>query len=282
MILKPYRFLSVWLLALLATPVAAQVGDGQDPAPLASATTGMDGRIDDLVLPGPELEPVPLEDTNSPIVLRIEQVFPHVDDWRYSFRFYGIVPGRHDLRDYLQRKDGSPMDGVPPVPVEIIPIRPPGELMRPSLDIEEPPKVGGYKWALIAAGIFWFAVLALLVFGFRKKGDEQVARNARPPSLADQLRPLVTQAQAGELSQAGQARLELTLLGIWRKRLDLDEADPAAAMVQLREHEDAGALLRELEKWLHRPGSADEVDVAELLRPYEKLPAGENLSPEAR
>ena len=38
---------------------------------------------------------------------------------------------------------------------------------------------------------------------------------------------------------------------------------------------EAGALLRELEKWLHKPGPAQDVDVAELLKPYEKLPAEE-------
>ncbi len=247
----------------------------QEPA-LASATTGMDGLIDDLILPGSELEPKPLPDTNTPIVLRIEQVFPHVDDWRYNFSFYGIVPGRHDLRDYLQRKDGSSLEGVPPIPVEIVPIRPPGDLVRPSLDIEDPPKVGGYKWALIAIGIFWVAVMALLVFGFRKKSTEQIAQS-RPATLADQLRPLVAQAQAGELTEAGQAKLELTLLGIWRKRLNLNDSDPAEAIIKLRQHEEAGGLLRELEKWLHRPGAADQVDLAELLKPYEKLPAEENL-----
>ena len=258
---------SAWLLTCRAQDAAGE--------PLASPTTGMEGVVLNLVLPGPLLEPRELEDTNSPIVLRVVQVFPHVDDWRYDLSFYGTVPGRYDLREYLQRKDGSAMEGVPPVPVEVLAVRPIGELVRPDLEPDRPPRIGGYKLALIAAGIFWVGVLALLLFGFRKKTEEQLAQRIKPVTLADVLRPLVKQAQAGELSQSGQAELERTLLGIWRKRLKLEDEDPAAAIIKLRADPEAGALLRELEKWLHKPGAAGEVDVAELLKPYEKLPAEE-------
>jgi len=267
------RLLLSLLLALaLAHPCHAQDGAAE---PLASPTTGMDGEVLNLVLPGSQLEPKALEDTNSPIVLRVVQVFPHVDDWRYDLSFYGTVPGSYDLRDHLQRKDGSGMDAVPPIPVEVLAIRPPGELVRPGLELQKPPRLGGYKLALITAGVFWVGVLALLVFGFRKKTEMQLAQRVKPVTLADVLRPLVKKAQAGELSQSGQAELERTLLGIWRKRLGMEDEDPALAIIKLRDDPEAGALLRELEKWLHKPGSADEVDVAELLKPYEKLPAGE-------
>ena len=208
-------------------------------------------------------------------MLRVVQLFPHVDDWRYDLSFYGTVPGRYDLRDYLQRKDGSAMEGVPSIPIEVLAVRPIGELVRPDLEPDRPPRIGGYKLALIAAGIFWVGVLALLLFGFRKKTEEQQAQRIKPVTLADVLRPLVKQAQAGELSQSGQAELERTLLGIWRKRLKLEDEDPAKAIIKLRADHEAGALLRELEKWLHKPGAAGEVDVAELLKPYEKLPAEE-------
>ena len=267
------------LLCLVPTLAFSQADAKKEAAPApdevhATATTGMEGRIDDLKLPGPQLVPKPLADSNSPIVLRVEEVFPHVDDWRYSFSFYGIVPGRHDLRDYLQRKDGGSMEGVPEIPVEIIPVRPINEkLKRPVLEAEETPRVGGYKKLLIAAGVLWLGILALMIFGFRKKTPEQLTKREKPLTLADQLRPLVKQAQAGELSQSGQADLERKLLGIWRQRLKLDDANPADSIIKLRKDEEAGALLRELEKWLHRPGSADNVDVTELLKPYEKLPA---------
>lgn len=260
------------LLYLLLLPILCLAQEEGESEIFGSPTTGMDAQITDLIRAGSELEAKDLESTNSPIVLRVIQVFPHVDDFRYDLSFYGIVPGKYDLRDYLQRKDGSTMEGVAPIPVEILPVRPVGELVRPTLDLEKPPRVGGYKLALIAIGVFWFLILLLLIFGFKKKTEEQIAQRTKPVTLADQLRPLVKQAQSGELSQSGQAELERTLLGIWRKRLKLEAEEPAAAIIKLRKDEEAGALLRELEKWLHKPGSADDIDLAELLKPYEKLP----------
>ena len=47
-------------------------------------------------------------------------------------------------------------------------------------------------------------------------------------------------------------------------------------MALLREHDEAGPLLRRLEDWLHRPaGTAEPVDVAALLEPYQAIPADE-------
>ncbi len=83
--------LSLLLALALAHPCHAQDGAAE---PLASPTTGMDGEVLNLVLPGSQLEPKALEDTNSPIVLRVVQVFPHVDDWRYDLSFYGTGPGQ--------------------------------------------------------------------------------------------------------------------------------------------------------------------------------------------
>jgi len=44
-------------------------------------------------------------------------------------------------------------------------------------------------------------------------------------------------------------------------------------LVDLREHPDAGPLLRGLEDWLHRPEPRESVDVGALLAPYRDLPA---------
>jgi len=45
------------------------------------------------------------------------------------------------------------------------------------------------------------------------------------------------------------------------------------ALATIREHEEAGALLVQLETWLHRPGTSEEVDIALLLEPYQNLTA---------
>jgi hypothetical protein len=62
------------------------------------------------------------------------------------------------------------------------------------------------------------------------------------------------------------------LLTYWRRRLNLQGIEPFAAVALLRDHEQAGALLRQVEAWLHKPGGAGEVDLAGLLAPYRDLP----------
>ena len=84
----------------------------------------------------------------------------------------------------------------------------------------------------------------------------------------DRLRPLVRDALKGELSNDQRAMLERLLLAHWRERLSLTEMDPLHALRALREHDEAGQLLRKLEDWLHRPDPPQDVDVEALLKPY--------------
>jgi len=276
----------IWLLlagVVFTCGAYGQEGDAPEPEAepataevesLSSPTTGMLGALDEIIIPGTELEPIPLPDVIAPMVVRVMQTYPHGDYMRYDITFFGRVPGKYDLKDYLQRKDGSSMAGVQSIPVEVVAIRPVDEpLARPELELVKAPRVGGYTILMILAGVLWVVGLLVMIFAFRKKKTEQQVQHTPPATLADQLLPLVTQAQSGELSKDEQASLERTLLKVWRKRLGLEHADTADAIIQMREHEEAGGLLRELEKWLHKPGASDDVDVAELLKPYEKLPA---------
>src|SRR4051794_9180053 len=100
----------VLLLALLASSAWA--------ADQRSSTVGMPARIEQVVLPGPELEVKPRENSRDPIVLRITNVYPHGTAFRYDLVYYGLDPGEHDLSTYLRRKDGSPTTGLPPIRVE--------------------------------------------------------------------------------------------------------------------------------------------------------------------
>ena len=128
---------------------------------------------------------------------------------------------------------------------------------------------------MAAAATIWLLGLVAIVYWIRaehakKSGD---VADSQPRSLADRLRPIVQDAIAGNTNESQLAELERMLLAFWRKRLKLDDMNAADAIAALREHQDAGALLEQLEIWLHRPGSADEVDVAALLEPYQDLPA---------
>ncbi len=261
--LRPLLF----LLLLAGTAAAAD--------PLAEASVGMSARLDGVVIAGPEVEAKPAGDRDTPVVLRVVKVYLHGTDFRYDLEFYGLAPGTHDLMGYLRRTDGKPhAANVRPLPVKVVPVLPPGQVKPNALEIQPAPPLGGYGVAVTVAIVAWavglLAIVGWMVAGlFRKR---RLAVADRPVSLADKLRPLVLGAIAGKLSHTELANLERGLLAYWRKKLNLEGTEPAAAITQLRAHPDAGPLLVRLEEWLHKPGPPAAVDVGELLRPYQNLP----------
>ena len=78
---------------MLAT-LAAQGGRADDAAVTSKSTVGMPARIDQLVLPGTELEVRPIDDRLAPIVVRIVNTYPHGSAFRYDIVYYGLEPGR--------------------------------------------------------------------------------------------------------------------------------------------------------------------------------------------
>jgi hypothetical protein len=245
----------------------------------------MPGKIQQLVIEGTELEVKPLADRRAPFVLRITEAYPHGSAFRYDFVYYALEPGEYDLKNYLRRKDGTPLDASLSIPVKVDPVLPPGQVEPSQLTLEHSPALGGYRLLLAIAGSLWCAGLAaILLLGRRKPGGAE-AEAARPLTLADRLRPLVEAALEGTLSQGQHAELERLLLGYWRKRLGLEQARPAVAMAVMRNHPEAGPLIRRLEDWLHKPGATEEAtDVASLLRPYQNLAVdtqGDEGSPHA-
>jgi hypothetical protein len=254
-----------WFVLLMSSAVR---GDNGGPW---EATVGMRGRAVQIVLPGSELEAKPLEDSRVSVVLRIAAVYPHGTAHRYDLEFYGLDPGTYDLRDYLRRKDGSVMDDVPPLKLVVHSVLPAGQILPHELAPSRSPWLGGYRLALIVAGVLWFVgLLAILFVGRRKKRDD--AESAKPLTVADRLRPLIESGLAGKLTQSQRAELERTLLAFRRRKLRLEEVKPAEAMARMRSHSDASQLLDQLDKWLHRPGHNSNVDVDTLLRPYQNVP----------
>ncbi len=236
------------------------------------ATVGMAGRIDQLVLPGGELEVRPIDERRPRVVLRIVAVYPHGTAHRYDLVYYGLEPGTFDLRSYLRRKDGSAATDLPPVPVTIRSVLPAGQIEPHRLEMEAGPFLGGYRLALGVGAALWIVGLLLILLLRRRRPEHERKVMRAPLTLAEQLRPLVEEAMAGRLAQPERARLERMLLAYWRRRLGLGEMRAAEAFAVLREHEEAGPLLQHLERWLHRPGNAEPADLGALLRPYQELP----------
>jgi hypothetical protein len=255
------------LLCLFVAIPCAGAGEGR------TSTVGLPARIEGLVLPGPELEARPI-DRGQPVVLCIVHVQPHGTACRYDLEYYGLAPGTFDLKDYLQRKDGSSVGDLPALPITIQSLLPPGQVLPHELEARGGPRLGGYRLALLVTGVLWvLGLLAILLVGRRRAKAVEAA--ARPRTLADYLRPLVEGALAGKLPPARLAELERTLMIYWSRRLGLGDRKPADALAELRRHPEAGPLLRQLEAWLHRPGDGSAVDVAGLLGPYQHVAAAE-------
>ncbi len=250
-----------------AAPAVASEG-----TEVRETTVGMAATIEQLVLPGSELVAKPITDRQTPLVLRVVKAYPHGDSFRYDLEYYGLEPGDFDLRDALQRKDESSMDDVPPIKVTINPVLPPGQAEPNELLRKTARDLGGYRMAWIAGGVLWVIGLFALIFVGRRKRQASEAVRAKPKSLAERLRPSIEQAIAGELPPDQLAELERMLIAFWRKRLNLDQTDASEAIATLREHEEAGDLLRQLEHWLHRPPGGESIDVPRLLEPYQDLP----------
>lgn len=253
--------------------------DGQ-VLPPPETTVGMSGRLQEIVIPGHELEAVP-PDGRSPIVLRVVATYPHGTDFRYDLEYYALQAGHFDLAKYLRHKDGTPTTDLPAIPVTVTALLPDTSLKPNPLEPTRLPELGGYRNTAIALGIVWAVGLVAIVFVGRRRKQAAVER-ARPRTLAEELRPLVLDALAGKLSRPDRARLELRLVEYWRRKLGLFDHSPQELLSVLRDHPEAGALLRSLEDWLHRPDPPREVDLGRLLAPYEKVDMAELESPAGR
>lgn len=234
-----------------------------------SIAIGIEGQRT-VVLSGEKLEAAPVGD-KSKIILRVQDTFPHGDAHRYDLRYFGFVPGEYDLVQFLRTADGKTPTNLPPIHVTIHGILPEdhdGMLIEDDDSGLSLP--GGYLTWLTGIGVIWLLAAWPLFFAGRKPSQAlgQPEEDAGP-DLAERLRPLVEQAAAGTLDTEGLARLERMIFSHWREQLDLPEqGDPVELHRRLKQHDDAGPLVRGLEDWLHRPPGTAAVDIAALLEPY--------------
>ncbi len=251
---------------VLAVALSLSIACGQSRDERRTSV-GMRARIDQLVLPGTRLIAKPAEDPKAKILLRILETWPHGTEFRYDLEYVGFLAGKHDLRDWLVRADGTPVDDLPKIEVMVDSVISPLRIEPNELQPTPPPDVGGYRPLVIAAIVAWSIGLLAILFVRRRRARSE-GTVAIPATLADRLRPMVEDAMHGRLDERRRGELERLLFAHWRQRLELRDVRSAAAIATLRAHPEAGVLLRQLEDWLHRPGSAREVDVQALLAPY--------------
>ncbi len=246
----------------------ALTADKRDPS------VGMPGHIDQIILPGTELAARPLDDDRIPVVVRIVNVFPHGDSFRYDIRFHGLEPGKFNLAEFLVRKDGASTADLPEIPVEILSLLPPGQIEPNNLRTGLVSWLGGYDVLVAVAVTLWTIVLGCLIFLGRKKKSAAVSAD-ETMSLAELLQNRLQAAVENRMDPKQYAELERMLFAFWRARLDLESLPPDQAVKEIHANPDAGPLMKQLEQWMHSPNRNDDVDLAKLLEPFRNLPAAE-------
>jgi hypothetical protein len=235
----------------------------------AARTVGIETPVA-LDLPRADYQPRPLDDRTE-MILRLGAVTPAANGrHHYELFFMGLEPGRYRLADFMVRSDGSRPDELSNVEFEVHSLLPADHDGQLTGYVPRPfPFLGGYRALLAALGMLWAGGIAAFVVSYRKKrGPVEMPTVVATPSFAERLRPLVEAAAAGTLSPDGKAQLERLLLAFWRDKLQLPDQRMADALARLREHTEAGILLRALEHWLHQRGGASPTEVTALLAPY--------------
>ena len=244
----------------------------------AQVTRGITGSIT-VQSDGQRIQPRSDLNLDSPILVRIAAEREVAEGiFEYDIEFIGGREGLFDLRDAFEGADGSELSGgaLSAIPIEII----------SNLEADATTDVfissnsgfelaGGYRVALIVLGVCWVLVPIIVIARRVKPVIEEATLEVAPPTLAEQLRPLVEAASNRSLTTAERGRLELLLYGYWSEALGFGETNRAAAIIALRQDEQAGALLRAVELWLHgrdapvvTPGA-----ITSLLEPYREAPA---------
>lgn len=270
-------WLALPLQVALAFPTAAPIGPALQEQVQAGEQTsgaipvGIPRWSREVVLEGTTLKVRPA-DIETPLIVRIDSISPHGTHLRYDFEYYGLEPGTYNLLDFLQREDGSQLGSLAPIEVRIESHLPPGQVQPHPPTRGVTPELGGYERVLWTLGILWgVGSLVWWLSGRRKAQATRAREEAPPPTLAERLAPLVERGLRGDLPLEDRARLELILIAIWRKRLGMQDTPAAEVLVRLKQHEEAGLLLGELERWLHSPDTDSDVDPAQLLAPYRNL-----------
>jgi len=254
-------------IALLLS--AAALSAEEQPA-VPTQRVGQPLTITEIYIPGGEVRAKPRRDREPPLVVRILEVKPAKDGSRYDFEVQGLEAGRHNLADYLEPVNEAEPAQFPEIPLEITSALAPGLSHPHKIERSKLPEIGGYRTTMIVLGSAWVAGLAGILLWKKKKAAGSDRSAAAAPSLAERLRPLVSEASKGSLSSDDRAKLERLVIGHWRERRpDISTLPPAEAMVKLRNDPEASPLVLALERWLHAPaGHASPGDIEKLLAPY--------------
>lgn len=235
-----------------------------------AVTIGVEGQRT-IEIAGPKLLAAPFTPGDA-LAVRIANVEPTEDGYRYDIRYMAFGPGEHDIGRSLVGPDGK---GPPPQPefavsvTALIPEKHSGELFETkpsSIDLHT-----NYNLLMTLAWGSWAALLVPLFFAGRDWQRRTVAAPPQP-SIVERLRSLLQQAARADLKPEQQADLEQLLLAFWSQRLNLSEQRLSETIEQLRQHPQAGPQWKSVERWFHaRSNSTSRVAAKQLLQDLEAL-----------
>lgn len=271
----------VFLLAVLVC--STRVSHAQQPTLNAAVsgdrkvdvTVGMSGYIKQVVLPGPELVAKEVDPRRTPIALRIDDIFPHGDELRYDLTFIAFEPGSHDLRDFLQRKDGSSVADLPPLRVTVNSVLPAEQLAPSAPTNDQFARFGGYRIVMGLAIFVWIlGLFAILLVGRKKKPTAAFSHANESRRQVDAIRLMIQNAMDSEdLSTDQKAELDMKILNFWRDRRQLQDVAVSDALTQLKSDDQAGPLLNGLERWFYSKDIPAKSEMNSLLQPMADLTA---------
>jgi len=237
------------------------------------ANVGMMASIQQVIFPGTELIPRRTDPRTAAVVVRIDAVYPHADGFRYDLTWSAYEPGVHDLAGFLERKDGTSTDELPPLKVTATSVLPPDRVAPNAPEPGETASAGGYRTVIWIAVVIWIVGFVVLLATGRKKSQEESDVTADSPrTRLEAIRQLLQSATAeSNFSVADKARLEGLIVGFWREHKQIQELSAPVAIRQLQEDPDAGPLLKTLERWLYDRPQFSSIDVASLLMPLQAM-----------
>jgi hypothetical protein len=260
-----------WLLAALSACLLASCRSPK-PDPAQESAVGLSAASTASSSPGPELEAKPLTDRGPggaagggrPAARLGVPVRPRILRPR---------PRQPTTCGTPPPQGRPPVGDLPPLPVAVVPVRPPGQVEPKPLAIapgppdRRLPAPGGRRGRPLGPRPGRPGGVVLLPPQAGRRGGGRTTRVAGRPAPAAGRGGGGREAVAAELAglERGPAR-------------PLAAAAPAGSRRPGRgDGCDAGpprgrAPAGELEAWLHKPGTAAPVDVGALLRPYHELP----------
>jgi len=193
--------------------------------------------------------------------------------------YIGIVAGTFDLRDYLAREDGRPLDDLQSLPIRVVSHLPQSHGLDLFEGDQSPAVVGGWNWrsnyrVLMLTGlVLWLAVPVVLFARWvirRPRPGPPPAPAAPTPTLGEQLATVIRSAGDRTLTVDERAELELLLIRYLSNELGLAMVPPTeygATLQSLRREPRTAPALRAVERWLHAGGDpqAREINASKAL-----------------